>query len=268
MANKKTETLDNGGALATLEPTIVEAPLAPVTQNSQALTTPTDDARDIRGKEDIDSRDVMLPRLALAQAMTPQTKRGNKAQIEGLLEGHIFNTLTEENFQDQVGIIVLKLNKTAHVFDEQGKVIERDVPWDDPRCEFTEGPNGERIQPAADRCYDFLVYTPQAESVKVAILRMKRTQIKVARRLNTLMQLTPGASWNAIYPVTTVVDTAGTNQFYNFKIGMGKKTTPEQRAAAEALFNTFGGKTISVIDVVDTDEGDRGAMAADQGDGI
>lgn len=277
MSPKKTDTVTQ---TAVLEPEVMETALAPVTQNSQALAVPGDDANDTRGKEDFGAEDMIVPRLALAQSMTPQTKRQNKAHIEGLDEGMVFNTLTGEIFETPFRMIVLQGKKKAYVFDDQGKILERNIDFDSPRCKPPVDAQGNRLLDAkgkkvpseASPCYEFLVYLPDAQNdaSKVALLRTKRTQNGPAKQLISYLRVTPGASWNAVYPVTTVPDSFESFSFYNWKFGMGKKSTPEQRAEAEQLFRMFGGREIKTIEVagIDVDTEDRGAMAADQGDGI
>lgn len=237
-------------------PTLVDdAPSTALTaagSNTMLATTEGADKRDFRGKDNIDERDVTLPRLALAQSLTPQTKRANKAYIDGLQEGHIFNTLTEVNYGGgPFPIVVLKLLKNAAVFDEQGKVIERNVDWNDPRCEFTHN-GSESVPPVADRCYDFIVYLPQDDSF--AILRMKKTQVKVAKRLCMFLQTRMGPSWSGLYSLEAVPDQSGTLQFYNFKIQPKGATPPAIYAKAEALYEMFSGRTIVVEDVVPVDD--------------
>jgi hypothetical protein len=249
MAPRKTEA-------AALVPEIDSVPSTALTaagSNSLLATTEGADARDFRGKDNIDERDVTLPRLALAQSLTPQTKRANKAYIDGLEEGHIFNTLTEVNYGGgPIPFIVLKLLKNAAVFDEQGKVIERDVPWNDPRCEFTQDGEGKSVQPVADRCYDFIVYLPTDDSF--AVLRMKRTQVKVAKRLCMFLQTRMGPSWAGLYALEAVPDQAGTLQFYNLKVQPKGATPPALYAKAEALHEMFSGRTIVVEEAVVVDD--------------
>ncbi len=50
------------------------------------------------GFDEVEQGDLTLPRLALCQALTPQRDETEAKYIEGLEEGHYFNTLTGENY--------------------------------------------------------------------------------------------------------------------------------------------------------------------------
>lgn len=59
------------------------------------------------GFEEVGAGDVKVPRLAVAQALTPQLEESNANYIEGLKKGDFYNTVTGENFGNKVLIVPL-----------------------------------------------------------------------------------------------------------------------------------------------------------------
>lgn len=98
-----------------------------------------------------------MPRLAIAQGMSPQVQSGPK-KIKGLEIGAMFNTLTQEIYG--VGplefAIVRRLPARWIEFDADRKVVDPDVPPGDERTEWRVEA-GKRKPPIATQFLDFIV---------------------------------------------------------------------------------------------------------------
>src|SRR5476651_2702608 len=85
-----------------------------------------------RGFEDTVQSDLQIPRLALAQALSPQVTDGDPARIEGLKVGDLFNSVTGQAYGREVFVQVLrKMPLRAMEFrsiDAGGGVIDPNVP--------------------------------------------------------------------------------------------------------------------------------------------
>src|SRR5436189_4479967 len=117
--------------------------LAKATDYTTALAVNgTADVTDRRGKENLDSQDLVLGRLAIAQKTRPQVDPSKSDYIDGVKIYDIFHSLSGANFgRGPVEFVVLGSRKKAIQFDAESKVVDFDVPLDDPRCQFTDGPN-------------------------------------------------------------------------------------------------------------------------------
>ena len=60
--------------------------------------------------------DMILPRLAICQSLSPQRKKGNPSFIEELEEGDIFNTVTGQIYQQPVRITPVLIQKSRIKF--------------------------------------------------------------------------------------------------------------------------------------------------------
>jgi hypothetical protein len=160
--------------------------LAVVDEQNAALAALGIDVNDRRGKENIGADDVKPSFLKIAQKMSDELEPSHAKYLEDLRANQLFNTETGEIYGSTVEIIVIALRKHAIQFEdaERGLTFERNVPWNDPRCEF--GKDGEK--PQAIRYYDFATLVlPKLEPV---ITSMKVTNIDTAKALNgRLMKL-------------------------------------------------------------------------------
>jgi hypothetical protein len=183
--------------------------VTPTEEQTKALLAPgaNDDLINYPGKGDeikFETDDVRPPRLGLAQSNSPQVKRGNPKTIDGLREGDLFNDLTQQVYgEGPLEIVVIRyLGHRAMQFrdmKEGGGVIDFNVPLDDPRCQFTDGPpdpvtgKPTRVKPIATHFYDYLVWLP--ETSEIVALSMKGTSLKAAKESNDTMaeaQAKPG----------------------------------------------------------------------------
>jgi hypothetical protein len=158
-----------------------------------------------------------MPRIALAQGLSPQIKRGDAKYIEGLQLGDMFDDLTGTNFGvGPLDFTVVRADKPRFVEfyprSEGGGIKDLNVPAGDPRTEF--GPNGE--PPAATKFYDFVVMLlPTRELIA---LSFKSSGLKIARQLNALMKLRGAASFAGRYTLTSVEEKNSKGEFYNFRV--------------------------------------------------
>lgn len=221
-----------------------------VEPKGNALAVAESAAGDVRGKEGIDQGDLILPRLALCQALSPEKDADDAKYIDGLKEGDLFNTLTGTVYgRGPVTVAIIRLDKRALEFEKgpDGKptkrILDFNVPWNDARCEFTDGANG-RQKPEATRFYDFLALS--AETLEPVVLSMSNTKIKAAKRLNSLLAIRPGAAWAGLFKVSSVREEKDGNKYFNYKIDPAGPTPADVQAIAETLYTQFATKNVAV----------------------
>jgi hypothetical protein len=116
-----------------------------------------------RGFEDTVQSDLMIPRLALAQALSPQVTDGDPARIAGLKVGGLFNSVTGQVYGEEVFVQVLrKMPLRAMEFrsiDAGGGVVDPDVPIGDPRLKWGNTGDKKADRPQATLFRDFLAVT-------------------------------------------------------------------------------------------------------------
>ena len=138
-----------------------------------------------RGFEDTLQTDILIPRLALAQAMSPQATEGHSDQIPGLKPGELFNSVTGQIYGKSVIVQVLrKMPLRAMEFrsmDDGGGVIDPNVLMGDPRLKWGTSGDKKKDMPVATLFRDFLaVILPQREMIA---LSFKSSGIAAAKSL-------------------------------------------------------------------------------------
>lgn len=163
-------------------------------------------AGDRRGLEGITKTDMLIPRLALAQALSPQVTEGDPHRIEGLVPGGLFNSLTGQIYggREPVFIQVLRKDKLRAMqfkpIEQGGGMIDPDVPLNDDRLKW--GPNGEK--PVATLFRDYLALL--LPSHELIALSFKSSGIKAAKDLNGKIALRMRPIFAGRYAITTAME--------------------------------------------------------------
>lgn len=178
------------------------------TQPRAELEAPPDfiPADDRRGLEGITKGDMLIPRLALAQALSPQVTEGDPNRIEGLKAGDLFNSVTGQIYggREPVFVMVIRKDKPRAMqfrpVDEGGGVIDPDVPLNDPRLKW--GEEGEKPEATLFRDYLALLL-PTRELIA---LSFKASGIKVAKQLNGLIAMRNRPIFSGVYAISTGIE--------------------------------------------------------------
>jgi len=127
------------------------------TRGEQALAEVPDWMQNAPEEEIYEGRPRM-PRLAIAQGLSPQLQRNDPKYIAELRLGQLFNTLTREVYGEGPleFCVVRRLPSRWIEFDAERKVVDPDVPPNDPRTKWRTTPEG-RKPPIATQFLDFVV---------------------------------------------------------------------------------------------------------------
>lgn len=245
------------------KPTKPETALAVAEPQTTALAEYDDLIQDAgAGTEHISAEDVRPPRLMLSQSGSPQLKSANPKYNKELRDGQYFNSLSGEIYGDSVAVVVIKkLPSTFMQFDrnEVGKVIDYNVPADDPRTQFTTDASGKRQRPIATRFDNYLVLLP--DSGEVESLSFKSTALTSARDLDSFIKyplkidgrlLTNVPAWARTFRLTVAPKSGNGNTWNIPKVNQAGITPPELRAVAKSLFDQYAKLQV----VVEHDEAD------------
>ncbi len=184
-----------------------------VKKEASALVAPSFiDKSDQRGTEHIEQQDLQMPRLGLAQKMSPQIEETASEFIDGLKYGGFFNSLTNEIYAAELDFMVLRADRPRGIefypMEDGGGVKDMNVPRDDPRMQF--GADGTK--PVATLFYDYIVAL--IPSREVIALSLKGSGLKAARQLNGLMKLRNGPCFAGLYRLTASLETNNKSQSY------------------------------------------------------
>jgi hypothetical protein len=220
--------------------------LAPETALSISEERPTDlIAGDTRGTEDMTRDDMQMPRLAIAQQMSPELQEDQPQYIDGLKMGEMFNSVTKEIIgKGPVLVAIVRRDPPRWVEfvprDQGGGVKDPNVPMNDPRTQF--GPNGE--QPVATKFYDYVLMRVDKSDFEMVGLSLKSTGLKVARNWNTLIKMRNAPLFRGVYRIEVVKQENAKGKFFNFSVNNAGWTNGEATARAEAAFEAMKDRVV------------------------
>ena len=231
-----------------------------VKQADASLTLPSYiKAGDHRGTDHITKDDLQMPRMGLAQGLSPQLMVGDPKYIEGLAIGQMFNNLTSQIYgRGPIDFCVVRADPPRGIeffpLDQGGGIKDFNVPLTDPRMQF--GPNGEK--PVATKFYDFIVML--LPSQELIALSFKSTGLKTARQLNGLIKLRNAPLFAGKYRLSTGMTKNKQGTFAIFLVSNNGFVDEETYANAEHLYEALKDRHIVIDREVGEDDFDTTSM--------
>jgi len=169
------------------------------------------------GTEGIEREDIKLPRLAIAQGLSPQMIPGEPAHIPGLVLFDFFNDLTGEKYRSLVpGVkplqfVVGRRDVKFIEFDPNDRKvpIDLEVPRHDARTKWGKDENGKGTPPRATKFVEFVVLLIHddgrvPEPVVISIQETNKWNKKAHERLSGFIKMgqPPSPIYAKIYSAT------------------------------------------------------------------
>lgn len=210
------------------------------------------------GTEGIGRDDILMPRIGIAQKMSPEIDPTNQARyIDGLTFTDFFNTQTKKNLgKGPLHFVILRRDDPRWMEwiprEQGGGIKDRNVKKGDPRTKF--GPNGEK--PIAAKYYDFIVllltgFDPADPMASIVGLSLTSSGIAAAQKLNMLIGARgPKRICKGVYSLTSghAVDkkSQGVYATYNFNNAGWLKPGSAMEQLADELFEAWKDKHVSI----------------------
>tara|TARA_R100000664_G_scaffold15001_1_gene23406 strand:- start:620 stop:1396 length:777 start_codon:yes stop_codon:yes gene_type:complete len=188
------------------------------------------------GLEDITTSDMQMPFLRIIQALSPQLKKNDPAFIEGASQGDVFNTVTNKIWEADKGVTVLPVHFIMKLLEfvprqsgggfvgelhHNSPEVRQAVRDKDSGMELL--PNGNELVRTAQH---YVKIVHEDGNLESAIVDMKKTQIKVSKKWNSLahMQKHNGAtlpSFANTYQLSSVEDGNDKGSWYSWSVKVG-----------------------------------------------
>lgn len=187
------------------------------------------------GFEEADANSYAIPFLTVLQSGSPQCKKSDGAYIKGASEGMLFNSVSQEIFDGDTGLIILPCHFT-HTFNEWkprdsggGLVAQHSVTdGEELLRDCHKGPKGEDLLPNGNVLNDtrnhYILIVKEDGTYEPAFFPLGSTQIKKSKRWMTLMQnirLKNGhvaPMFSQLYKLTTVPESNDKGSWFGVKI--------------------------------------------------
>lgn len=212
-----------------------------------------------RGSEEVSSNDMSLPRLSIIQDLSPQRKKDKPEYIDGATEGMVFNTATNELFTKPIVFVPCYMRAEYVVWKD------RNAGGGFGGAFATEAEAEEWVESQEDSAAWEVNYTNQHFGIMVmpghtkenpklqdVVISMSRSQLKVSRKWNTMIQQAGGDRFSRAYKLSVVQDRSEKGEYYNWSAASIGFVPKEIFDRAEAVYEAV--KT-GTRDVSRKDEG-------------
>lgn len=217
-----------------------------------------------RGSEDVTARDIILPRLEVIQAISPQLKRNEAAYIEGAEQGRIFNTVSKELYPEEVIFVPVVFQREYIIWKDRKAgggfkgSFQTEAEANDEMEQLEDGDSCEVVE---THVHFILIVHPDGRTEE-AVLSMAKSKRKVSRKLNTLVQMVDCDRFGRMYKLTTVEDKSPKGDFWNFSVENVGWTPEPIYLAAQRTYEAVkaGQRGVDRSDDGDSDEPTSGKL--------
>jgi hypothetical protein len=193
------------------------------------------------GRENVGREDVLIPRLCVAQALSPQLKKSNEAYMPDLEPGQFFNSVNGQIYGESVRVIPLSFFKTFIEFkpiNDGGGIVKMYAPGQVPPLAdmaFTDGKQ-PKVTEFKNR---FGLILKDDGTVEPIVVSFKSTGLKAAKRWNYLIAERNLPAYAFVYNFTVKTMTGKGNEWFGMSIERGDYTPAPLYAAAESYFKSL-----------------------------
>lgn len=196
----------------------------PVAQtNSLALTTERPDWMDpdsFRGSEDVTARDIILPRIDVIQALSPQLKKSEAVYIEDAEQGDIFNTVSGQLYGNEITFIPVVFKREYIIWQDRklgGGFRGAFNTEDEAEQERQMQENPDTLEIVETHVH-FILICHDDGRLEEAVLSLSKSKRKVSRKLNSLVQMVPGDRFGRAYKLSAVEVSGPKGDYWSFEV--------------------------------------------------
>lgn len=195
-----------------------------------------------KGQENTSADDIAIPRLSLVQALSPVRDKKEDTYIEGIEEGDIYNTITEENYSTSVVVIPVVYRREYQVWEIKRTAGSGFYGSFESREVAEKGMADTMAEPEFDKKLEvlevpvFFALVVNEDKTEEVVISFPRTKAKVAKKWNSLIRMANMASFAKSYTLSSVNDESDQGKFHNFQIKTGGYVDDAQYKAANILY--------------------------------
>lgn len=220
--------------------------------NKEIITTTTNmpaefDPNVAYGFEEARTEDVLIPRLKVINALSPERQDGTAD------EGDVINSLTGESV---VGMRFIPIKQyysniewnadrnaenriLCRSFDGRIGIGEYGILACEQcrRNQFDNSKKGKEAQPTCTSYINFLGFM-EGNPMPV-VLSLARTNFNEGKKLLSIARSMRTSIWNYAYVIKSTLVSKDRNKWYNIQVSMAGETSQDERALAFELFKAY-----------------------------
>lgn len=222
----------------------------------------------------VDSTDLIIPRVKLLQAISPEVEE----ELEGAKAGNFWHTIAAQSLGNKLRAIPIIIRKSYVLWsprgDERGILARANdgLNWDLAGAEFTVKPKNSphdikyllgktvhektgggpalsefgssipgdpKSPPAAALTYQILWFFPDFADLSPAIIINTRSSVKPAQNLISKIDLRPVDHYGQMYEIGITKEQGAEGPFYNYNYRSDGYASEEEFALTKMMFEKF-----------------------------
>lgn len=239
---------------------------------------------------DIDSSDLIVPRIKLLQGTSPEITEFENAKV-----GQFWHTIAQESLGPKLRIVPLVLRKSTILWaprgDERGVLARSsdnrnwdkgfenlafDVKLKDRKMPVryetlnniaesgldkfgSSNPDEPNSRPAASLTYNMLFYFPDYHQYSPAIVINTRSSIKAAKGLISKIELRPVDHFDQVFVMGTTDENGAEGPYKGYSYTADGYTTAEMHDITKSLYDKFEPTEWRASEETDDDSGSSGS---------
>lgn len=220
-----------------------------------------------RGSEEVAAEDLVIPRLDLAQALSPAANKKKDEYIDGCEPGMFFNNVTREVYGDAVTLVPVYFRKEYLLWRDRDKdtggfngAFSSQKEAEEHRQSLDRPENVEVV----DTNQHFCLIVKEDGTFEEIVVSMAKSKAKASRNWNSLIRINGGDRFSRMYVLKSFSDQNNSgDDFENVKVENKGWVTEELYNAAETLYDSVKSGKASVDRTDDTATSDQ----SEAGDG-
>lgn len=174
----------------------------------------------MRGSEDVGINDIILPRIDVLQAISPQVKKKDPKYIEGAEQGMVFNTVSNELYGDSLLFVPVMFQREFIVWQDRDsgggfKGAFRTEEEAERERRQLENPD---LHEVVETHVHFILILRDDGRMEEAVMSLAKSKRKVSRKLNTLAQMIPGDRFGRVYKLSAVEVNGAKGEYWSFDV--------------------------------------------------
>lgn len=225
------------------------------TTNGTELSSQVEESQQVYGFEETDSADLVIPRIKVINALSPERQDGLAN------EGDILNSLTKESVAGKRFIPIKQYyskiewnpdrdgDQRIFCFSRDGKVgvdgdNEKHACVSCKKCQFDNTKTGKDSQPKCTSYMNFLGFF-EGDPMPV-VLSFAKTNYNEGKKMLSIARSLRCNIWDYAYVLTGKKVSKGRNTWFNIETKLDTATSAENRKLAKELYDTYATIALNV----------------------
>lgn len=173
-----------------------------------------------RGSEDVTINDLVLPRVEVLQALSPQLKKTDPQYIPNAEQGIIFNTVSGDLYGSQITIVPVVFKREFILWQSRksgggfrGAFATAEEAEDERQS--LENPGDLEV---VETHVNFVLIVHPDGRTEEAVLSWSKSKRKCSRKLNSLVQMVNADRFARMYKITAVPVNGPKGEYWSFDV--------------------------------------------------